>query len=225
MWLLPSYMRPQKVAELTKLESMKDAPIYLRLHQDDPLLSHYYANDYPDSWTVITGKTLKLGPTWNETFELFPDEEYYGFIGDDCIPRPDGWWKILADVAGTTCISYPDDTIHGERLCTHPCVGGDFIRALGWWANPGLDHSFVDTSLLALGLRFGVMRYVPEVVFEHQHPIKGTAELDATYERGQESYAMDETRFKAWIRGNRSKMDVRRLEKFFTAEKQKHGAV
>lgn len=213
MWLLPSYSRPEKVHALTLHNTTRSAPITLRLHDTDPKLQEYLEIKFPEAWTVVVGPTLKLGPTWNWAVKEYPDETFYGFLGDDCIPSPLDWYTQLESAAGTRYIAYPNDTIHGENLCTHPCVGGDFIRSLGWWANPGLEHSFIDTSLYVLGLRTGLLRYVPEVIMEHRHPLKDETLMDETYKRGQESFVMDEYHFKKWIKSNVAFMDLRRLER------------
>lgn len=212
MWLLPSRGRPEKMKALAEHENMQHVPLMVYLSIDDERLAEYKEITYPNTWDIIYNEGLKLAEIWNWAYRNFPDEKFYGFIGDDCVPEPKTWNTTLEDAAGDWNIAYPNDGVHGQNLCTHPCVGGALLRALGWWALPGVKHSFVDTALMVIGQNTGRLKYVPEVLFDHQHPVKlGPRAIDKTYERGQESYARDEATFNRWFRGHKAKFDVRRV--------------
>jgi hypothetical protein len=48
---------------------------------------------------------------------------------------------------------------------------------------PGCFHLFFDNFVKQLGLDLECLRYLPDVIIEHLHPVAGKAEMDAGYER------------------------------------------
>lgn len=189
-----------------------NVPILVRLHDNDPNLQDYLKLPYPNNWTVTHAEHCKCAGTWEWAFERFPDEKFYGFIGDDCLPEGEKWWEKLELAAGAFNIAYPDDGIHGARLCTHPCIGGDLVRAVGFWALPGLDHNFIDTFWKILGENCALLRYVPEVKFNHQHPIRfGKHLMDDVYKLGSEKYNDDMMILHRYIDGGFMENLVRKI--------------
>jgi hypothetical protein len=78
----------------------------------------------------------------------------------------------------------------------------DIVRALGYMAPPALTHLFVDDFWRDLGRAADCLRYLPEVVVEHLHPIAGKAEWDEGHKRvnAASMYAADRvayTRYRA----------------------------
>ena len=48
------------------------------------------------------------------------------------------------------------------------CWGGDLVRAVGWWALPGVYQGGIDDAWIHLAHRvFDVKKYVPDVIVEH----------------------------------------------------------
>ena len=199
MWVLPSYNRPNKLLEVAEIAG--DVPMTIRLHDDDPQLALYQAVSWPEAWDILIGPTMRLAPTLNWIFENYPDEAYYGLMADDVRPSPKGWDIVLSESAQEGLIAYPDDGAHGEHLCPHHCISGDLIRAAGWWSLPGLYHSFLDTVWFAIGRELNLLRYHPEILLDHLHPIWKKSSMDGTYERGAVKYADDEFIFKQWQMG------------------------
>ena len=108
-----------------------------------------------------------------------------GFMGDDHCPRTYGWdaeyLKALREMG--TGIVYGDDLLQGERIPTQVAMTADIIRALGYMAPPTLTHLYVDNFWKDLGRAAGCLRYLPDVVVEHRHPVAGKAQWDAGYAR------------------------------------------
>ena len=197
MWLLPSLGRPERAQRVA--EAARDTKITLRLHKGDPRLKDYLRIEWPSKWKVVVGPRLSLTETLNEAFRENPRERQYGFLADDTIPSPSDWSQRLQTVAGRDFVAYPDDGLHGEKLCTHFLIGGDLMRSVGFWCLPGLKHNFLDTVWYVMGSKLGVLRYVPEVKFEHLHPLAGKAEQDETYKIGQGWYEKDKKVFERWV--------------------------
>jgi hypothetical protein len=201
MWLCPSLSRPGNLKRLAEAWEVTKSQhrLVVRLHEGDPLLDSYFDHEWPEEWELKIGPMEKAPGACRWALHHYPSEEFYGFIGDDVVPRTFGWDAALARRAAGGGIAYPNDGIHGQRLCTHPCIDGELIRTVGWWALPGLDHNFMDTVWHAIGYRMNRLRYCADVYFEHLHPIIGKAEDDAVYRRGRERYAEDEERFRLFF--------------------------
>ena len=197
MWLLPSRGRPDNTKRLA--EWAPGAPIVLWLSSDDSELERYRAETWPKAWRVVEGSSgLRLAQILNAFYMRERSLPYYGFIGDDVLPEPADWWKVLAEAAGDWYFAYPSDSVWGGRLSPHFCIGGELVRAAGRMVLPKVRHSFLDTAWWSVADTLGVARYRPEVTFRHLHPIAGEAEMDLVYARGQETYAADERAFNRW---------------------------
>lgn len=155
----------------------------VRLDDDDPALPQYRALDWPAFTTVWTGPRVKMGGAMVEAFARWPDADCYGPMGDDTVPLTARWDAELRDTAGDWFIAYPDDRLKGQSQATHPYVGGEFLRAIGFWSLPGLVHLYTDAVWDWLGRLYGNLIYRPDVVLDHRHFSNGRAPADATYAR------------------------------------------
>lgn len=124
------------------------------------------------------------------------DEPYYALMADDIVPKTMNWDKIMTRDLKKFAVTWGNDCIQKENLCTHPFVNGDLVRKVGWFCNPRVNHWFFDNSWMEIGRIIGA-KYYPEVIFEHLHPINNTAPNDATYKRQTES-AHDFQHFMYW---------------------------
>ena len=199
MFILPTRSRPGNLARFAEAyrETGAGAPVCILLDSDDPNLRDYYALNVPATWVFICASRAAVPDRINEAFRIFPSAAWYGLLGDDVVPRTPRWDQILAEAAGSWGVSYGDDGIQGEKLCTHPVIGGELARALGWLCLPGLDFLYVDTTLFEIGRRLGTLRYLADVSLEHMHPSVGKAPWDAVYDHNQ-SGCQDRLRFEAW---------------------------
>jgi hypothetical protein len=175
------------------------ARVWVRLDEDDPKLAEYQALSYPEHWIVEIGPTpdRRCVGAVDEMFQKYPNEKFYGLLGDDLLPRTDRWDVHLAKAAGTSRLAFGDDGHNHANLATHPVVGGDLVRAIGWLVLPGVQHSFVDRALHEIAIGADRVQYMPGVVTEHLHPIAGKSKMDETY-RFSESYDADKAVFSAW---------------------------
>lgn len=202
MILVPSLYRPSNVARLA--ERAPDLPIYLLLNPEDPLLGMYTDLRYPIKWRVEIAPADMIGACAliRYFFETHPDEDYYAFMGDDCIP-PEGkdWHEELVEAAGDWHIAYGDDGHHHDKLCPHPWIGGKLVRAVGGWAPPGLFHGFWDSYWHTIGHSLGLLEYKEHIKFEHLHPDFGTANPDVVYEIPLSHKFADQKWYQDWVRG------------------------
>ena len=199
MWLLPSRSRPANVKRAVEIYPEVDMVLWKTV--DDPLLYEYDRIKVPERWKVVTGPAgARTAEIFNYFYSMFPEETYYGFIGDDVVPGPEGWDRKLQEAAGEMYIAYPEDSIQGSKLCPHFCIGGDLVRHVNHFAFPGIQHSFLDQIWYTLGDNADLLRYVPEVKFHHIHPLSEEVEVDEVYVRGQETLVQDKRVFNCWLR-------------------------
>ncbi len=123
----------------------------------------------------------RIGSMYQILYHNFPNEEYYGIIADDVVPETPGWDVILKDACLPNKISWGFDGIQNGRLPTHPFIGGELVKKLGWWAPPGIQHWFIDNVWKIIADELGVGVYLPEVRMMHHHPVNKKAEDDDTY--------------------------------------------
>lgn len=200
MWLLPSLGRVDRCLRLADsyVATGADAPVVLRLHEgfEEP----YLRESWPKEWTVAVGPKTTAPGAMAELFRAQPDAECYGFLGDDVVLRTRGWDQALEMAAGRWGVAWPDDG-HQEQgqNCTHACLGGDLVRAVGWWALPGVKHSYVDSAYFLIGHELALLRYVPMVKFEHRNWMFGEGPQDELTRFVRDTFEGDTRRFKKWM--------------------------
>lgn len=211
VWCCPSRGRPESIKRLIQAwhDTDSSSVLDLRLDNDDPFGSCYRDIEYPHFWHVRCGKRTKAAGAMNETFRLYPKAKSYGFIGDDGVPRTSKWDRKLSKAAGDWNVAYPSD-LHKNR-CSHPVCGGELVRAVGWFALPGLNHLYIDTVWANIGLEIGRLIYLSDVIVEHMHPAAKKGVKDQTY--------MERTRggndirvFEDWKQSSDYRQLIRRLK-------------
>ena len=105
------------------------------------------------------------------------------FMGDDHVPRTDGWdEKLYAPIkARGYGLSYGDDLLQGEKLATAVMMSTNIIKPLGFMAPPKLIHLYMDNFWMTLGQSLDALDYVPDAVIEHMHYLNGKAAQDERY--------------------------------------------
>jgi hypothetical protein len=124
--------------------------------------------------------------------------ESIGFMGDDHFPRTKGWDSAYISAIremGGVGIVYGDDTVQHEFVPTQCAMSSNIIRTLGWMSPPQLKHMYVDTIWRDIGNLAGCLRYLPDVIVEHVHPVTGAIPRDAAYDRVEAFMKPDEEAF------------------------------
>jgi hypothetical protein len=201
IFALPSRGRPESMQRFIDAyrATKARATMFVWVDDDDPRIEDYRRLDYPPHWQVNYGPRFAnaCNGVVEEMFRLFPQASCYGLMSDDVVPRTSHWDLKLANAAGRDRLAYGDDGFQGRNLATHPVIGGDLVRAIGWIVLPCVKHSFVDTALHTIAQGTGRIVYVGEVKTEHLHPLAGKAPNDATY-RFRESFTEDREAFSKW---------------------------
>lgn len=214
MFSLPTRARPDKLSRFLDAYTCTGAtaPVRVRLDQDDPDLDSYHEIVLPKNWLKVVRPRLTGGANaaHAEMFAEFPNLDWYGLLADDVVPRTNGWDKALIEAAGKDKLAFADDGFQGGNLATHPLIGGDLIRAIGWLCCPSVGHNYADTCLHLIAKLAGREVYLPHVKVEHMHPLAGKAKEDATYRYAQD-FVADTAKFYKW-RGMSLRPIVERLK-------------
>lgn len=198
MWLLPSRGRPSSVLRFFSAWKETQANSRGVLWLDDDDAHNYEGIETPEKWQLVVSPRIDgTGPIANAIFKMFPNEPFYGFMGDDVLPRTKYWDRRLIDAAGTDGLSYGDDGVNGIRHAAHSCMGGDRARELGWLALPGCKRTYIDNALMEDAKRRGKLFYCPDVITEHLHFSFGKSPMDATYQKTNNQ--QDKAIFDAWM--------------------------
>lgn len=185
-----------------------DAALLVARDADDPAAGHYVWSQAGvlemvyDEWQPMVAKLDRSavaaahGGTW-APFAV-------GFAGDDHLPRTAGWARRYLEVLRElgTGIVYGDDRIQGEKLPTQWTMTADIVRTLGRMVPAPVEHLYCDNAVLALGRAAGCIRYLPDVVVEHMHPVARKAALDDGYRRvnSRDQYRRDGEAYRQWTR-------------------------
>lgn len=186
--IVPSRGRPENIDRLAKaFAGTTCVELLVAIDDDDPEAAEYrrVAINHGALWLVRDIRRRLVG-TLNHiaTAEAAKSYRYVGFMGDDHLPRTPGWdveYIRALDQVGPGGIVYGDDKIQGPNLPTHVAMDRRIVDVLGYMAPPCLVHMCADNFWRDLGDQLGTLRYLPDVVVEHLHPIALTSAWDDRY--------------------------------------------
>jgi hypothetical protein len=207
--IVPTRGRPDAAEDLIRAfddTCTADTDLVFAVDLDDPSREKY-------AWTagrahprvsVVAADTHTMVEALNDAATLHARLAYaVGFMGDDHRPRVKGWDQRYLDALRElgTGIVYGDDLLQGEKLPTQCAMTSDIVRALGHMAPPPLRHMYVDNYWLDLGRACGCVRYLPDVVVEHMHPVAGKSEWTEGHKRVNDRavYAADESAYRRYL--------------------------
>jgi hypothetical protein len=114
----------------------------------------------------------------------FPLYDYFVFMGDDHFPRTQGWDKaFIQALNGNAGIAYSNDLLQGENLPTVYATTREVVNELRGMTFPGCIHLYFDNFVKQLGIDLNALKYLPDVIIEHLHPVAGKAVMDEGYAR------------------------------------------
>lgn len=211
--IVPTRGRPESVGPLVeafRATCTADTELHLAVDDNDPRIDEY--SDSIRKWlgapvsmchvespsNMVRALNGTAAANLRPSFAPFA----FAFLGDDHMPRTHGWdaaYLAALREMGSGLV-YGDDLLQGERLPTQIAITADIVRAWGWIAPPELAHLYVDNFWLDLGRAAGCIRYLPDVVVEHRHPVARKAAWDAGYDRVNhpDSYERDRLAYEAF---------------------------
>lgn len=218
--VVPSRGRPRTVGELVetfRATCTADTELIFSIDSDDPDRPAYL-----DAIQAAGAATVDIAIGDNHTMAEALNRVAagvttfaVGFMGDDHRPRSAGWDAAYLDALRElgTGIVYGDDLLQRERIPTQVAMTTDIVRTLGWMTPPGLRHLYLDNFWRDLGLAAGCLRYLPDVVVEHVHPVAAKAAWDDGYERvnAPEVYEHDRAAYGRYL-GDQFREDVKTVK-------------
>lgn len=219
--VVPSRGRPKAardtLAAIRNTAALISTRVIVAVDADDPAINEYIAMGrqewqesglYAVECSLIvlqpdeTGDLVRATNTISRRVAAEDPDAIIGNLGDDHRPRTFAWDRIVTAALDTPGMAYGDDLLHGERLPSAPFVSARLVNALGWYFLPALEHMYVDDAWRELARAAGIIRYLPQVVFEHLHPGAGKAEWDEGYLRAKDGMERDRERYEAWLTGD-----------------------
>ena len=165
-------------------------------------VDRYLAVDLPDWAEIRVEPWRRLAGTLNAVSATL-DDPAVGFMGDDHRPRSAGWDRRVAETLAETPMGvvWGDDLIQGADLCTHVFMDNAIIGGLGFMVPRNIQHMYVDNFWMLLGRNLGTLRYLPDVVIEHSHPVANRRGWDDQYKtvNHPDQYARDHAAFAAYL--------------------------
>ena len=181
------------------------------------VLAEYQTIQIPSNFSLIVRQPAWFADDVNDLYtRLYPDEEVYGFVGDDVIPQTKNWDAILIEAAMKHGVSWPNDLIttpgHDKRW-GHWFIKGDLLRAVGYFAPSGVYHFYTDVVWMEIADRLGIGVYLPDVILEHMHFSNGKAEHDETYKSHKLHAEEDKKAFEKWQSSPETEAMIQRIRK------------
>lgn len=214
--IVPTRNRPQNVAKVEQAwadtDAFDHADLLFVADEDDAMAGGYRdafrdfgsATPAMELWSA-EWKPLVPKLNWAATASRWMLSHYFaiGFAGDDHLPRTRGWaaryLEALDDLG--TGIVYGDDGYQHERLPTQWAMTADIVRTLGRMVPAPVDHLYCDNAIQDLGVGLNRLRYLPDVLIEHMHPVARKAASDEQYARvnSRAQYRKDGERYVNWL--------------------------
>lgn len=220
MWILATRTRIDNCQRFIGgwIESKASTPVYVRLDDCDPQLEQLKNLPWPSTFTVHVGPREGLCAAMEEMFHAHPNEPWYGILADDLVPKTSEWDRLLVERAGCGYISYPNDLGRKTKLPTHPCVGGDLVRAQGWFGLPGVRHYCVDSVYRYIGDQLGIKHRLDDVVVEHVHYSEKKSQRDGLYRETSRYKDSDDQAYSVWLQTQGPDLIQQLRQQGFTAQ-------
>jgi len=210
--IVPSKGRPQSVKQF--MEAFMDTKTDVRtrvawaIDEDDPTFDDYlyelesyfeYEKFTVPSWMPMVPKLNLAASFYAET------SDFIGFMGDDHRPRTLGWDSKYIEAMNSQQDSYGsgmvygDDLIWGSALPTQIAMTSNIVKKLEYMVHPSLSHMFCDDFWRDLGRKAHILKYLPDVIVEHVHPLVGKAETDETYQSSAKYMTTDKVAYEFYL--------------------------
>jgi hypothetical protein len=180
------------------------------LDLDDPELGGYEdalkgKSSSRGGYIAQIGKWQPMVTKLNRAAQLLAqDFPYVGFMGDDHIPRTEGWAETLLGhlMVRDPAIVYGRDGFQNEKLPTWWAMTSTVVHRLGRMVPADVQHMYCDNAVMQLGRTANCLYYDSSVLIEHMHPVVGKAPIDEGYKRvnRRQQYERDGAQFRAWVR-------------------------
>jgi len=202
--LVPSRNRPQNIADLIKAfdDTKTESDLIVIVDDNEPEMDAYL--QLGCDIFVVEKRGKGMAKPLNFAAKHFAHKyRHFAFLGDDHRPRTKNWDVAFINALDKleTGLVYGNDLLQGENLATAIAMTGDIVNALGGMVPPEMIHLYLDNFWMRLGNDLNALRYMPEIIIEHLHPIAGKAKWDQGYKdvNAEEVYSADKKAFDDYL--------------------------
>lgn len=210
--IMPTRGRPERAAEMSASfydnaygRGWPDDPeLWLALDRNDSRISEY---DYKHYWLVLIGNMVeRTNKMAKYLLDGMDDRDILGWMADDSRIKTYGWDKFVTNAFDKGALMVQTNDLHmgEERAQANFFMRADVVKALGWFALPTSKHLYVDSAWTTLGKASGTLKYLPDVIIEHAHPVVDKGVWDQQYldTHVEIRYAEDRAAFESWQHNN-----------------------
>lgn len=145
---------------------------------------------------------MRFVPKVNKAALEFKDQyKYIANFSDDFIIRckwEHQFIEFFENNSGVG-IAYGNDLLQGQNLPTAVCISSNIIDALGYMIPTQLQHMYADNFWRDLGLSTKVLKYFPDIIFEHVHPDAGKSYRDPQYDYAAQVATSDQQQYSQYM--------------------------
>ncbi|NBR61468.1 MAG: hypothetical protein EBT86_07425 [Actinobacteria bacterium] len=200
---LDSYLEmTEGLADVFVLHDDDECDIY------DPILEKYPS---------VNNLCIKSGLTLMEkinvpALDIANKYKHIGFIGDDIVFRTK-WESEFISFLSSRKIALAfanENTPYAGGLAAHPFINSSMVKAVGFFGCPVVTHQFFDNYWHEITLTIGEVKYFPDIIMEHRHPIVYKDIKDKLYEKIESDFPMNRVNY---INYKKSRMldDIRKM--------------
>lgn len=204
--LIPTYKRPHTIAPIANNIQMDDrcTPVFI-VEQDDEE-SHQTALELGDIHVMFNQRSRSYAGAINTAIEMerWRTTPLWYFFGADDLLFHDGWLDQMLDlipqfdVIGTNDLGNPE--VMSGVHSTHSLVSKQYaengcVTAPGFALCEEYQHNWCDTEFIETAKARNVFAPCLASVVEHRHWAWQKAKMDATYEKGMRTEALDRALF------------------------------
>lgn len=212
-YVVPSRGRPENVKRLAqafkKTEARADLWVVIDDNDWERKAYEKNAEEFDYGYLVIENTSTGMAQPLNKGVEILMDDsqydhyQYFGFMGDDHLPRT-SYWDYMLSLAipyNKNGIAYGNDLLQGANLPTACLMNRQIVEHLGGMVPPHFKHLYLDNFWRKLGEDIGGLFYKPDIIIEHLHPVARKSEMDIHYARvnSQEMYDHDRAKYEEYI--------------------------
>lgn len=211
--LTPSRNRVENVRRLAKafIDTKATADLWIIIDEAEWQRKAYEqaAEECGFALLAVDNVTSGMARPLNMAAEILMDDEtydrydYFGFMGDDHVPRTPYWdySLTLALPFNKPGIAYGNDLLQGGNLPTACIMTRSIVDALGGMVQPKAKHLYLDNFWKQLGTDINSLHYRHDIIIEHMHPVARKAAMDEDYARvnSMEMYEHDRIVYEEFI--------------------------
>ena len=179
---------------ITTVKDINNVNLYFGIDDDDPTKDTALKISQAIPFVKIIpihneGKFIGLSRMWNILASNCTDE-IFGYIGDDMIFRTSNWdEKVLEQFNDNNCpndkiqMVHCNDGFHGEKLCVNAFIHRKYYETVGYFCREEFLINWSDSWLMQMFSSFNRIKYIPDMLIEHNHWVFKKRAKDTTAER------------------------------------------